>query len=378
MQPTKQHFQQQNFKEIDFPTEIEAIIDRIKAIQPERYAHSRNYAEGSVTKLSPYISRGVISSRKVYTAIESTGIEWEKAKKLIQELAWRDYWQQVWIYKGDGIHEDLKRPQHPVRNYEIPTSVISAQTGITAVDEAIQGLYNSGYMHNHMRMYVASICCNIAQCHWSEPAKWLYAHLLDGDIASNQLNWQWVCGSNANKKYYANQDNINKYWKSNQKNTFLDVDYDRFEGMNIPTDLQLSQKFNMHPPHVTETESELENSKITVVYNYYNLDNDWMTELECQRVLLIEPSIFKQFIISQKCMRFMVELAQNIPNIQIFVGEFSALKKKVGSAKIHFKEHPLNAHYTGIAHPREWISDTKGYYSSFFGFWKKCEKQIRW
>ena len=200
MQPTKQHFQQQNFKEIDFPTEIEAITDRIKAIQPERYARSRNYAEGSVTKLSPYISRGVISTRKVYTAIESTGIAWEKAKKLIQELAWRDYWQHVWIYKGDGIHEDLKRPQHPVRNYEIPSSVISAQTGITAVDEAIQGLYNSGYMHNHMRMYVASICCNIAQCHWSEPAKWLYAHLLDGDIASNQLNWQWVCGSNANKK----------------------------------------------------------------------------------------------------------------------------------------------------------------------------------
>ena len=52
----------------------------------------------------------------------------------------------------------------------------------------------------------------------------MYYHLLDGDWASNALSWQWVAGSNANKKYYANQDNINKYFNSSQKQTFLDVD----------------------------------------------------------------------------------------------------------------------------------------------------------
>jgi deoxyribodipyrimidine photo-lyase len=166
----------------------------------------------------------VISTKQVFTAIKSSGISWEKSEKLIQELAWRDYWQQVWIVKGDEIHKDLKHPQFPVRNYKIPKAIATAQTGINAVDEAIQELYSSGYMHNHMRMYVATLCCNIARCHWRESAKWLYAHLLDGDLASNQLSWQWVSGANASKKYYANQNNINKYWGSNQKNTFLDVD----------------------------------------------------------------------------------------------------------------------------------------------------------
>ena len=118
----------------------------------------------------------------------------------------------VWINKKDQIFSDLKNDQLGIENYKIPKAIVNAQTNISAVDDAIKILYSSGYMHNHMRMYVASICCNIAKCHWSTPSKWLYSHLFDGDLASNSLSWQWVAGTFSNKKYYANQSNINKYF----------------------------------------------------------------------------------------------------------------------------------------------------------------------
>lgn len=116
------------------------------------YAKTRNFGDGAVTKLSPYISRGVISTRQVYEHIMSLGIPWKQSKKLVQELAWRDYWQQVWISKGDDINKDLKHPQIAVSNFQIPLAVVNASTGIHAIDTAIDKLYDSGYMHNHMRM----------------------------------------------------------------------------------------------------------------------------------------------------------------------------------------------------------------------------------
>ena len=201
-----------------FPTNVEAIEQRISDIDPIRYGYSRNFVGGAVTKLSPYVSRGVVSTKVVFDHIRSLDLPSKKVEKLIQELAWRDYWQQVWIAKKDGIDSDLKHQQLRVTNHEVPWAVMNAQTGIDAIDKGIKELKRTGYMHNHMRMYVASLTCNIAQSHWKQSARWMYSHLLDGDWASNALSWQWVAGTNAHKKYYANQQNINKYFHSRQRN----------------------------------------------------------------------------------------------------------------------------------------------------------------
>ncbi|MDG1098675.1 MAG: FAD-binding domain-containing protein, partial [Bacteroidia bacterium] len=219
---------------MNFPTDIASIEDRLNTIDPARYGATRNHKDGAVTYLSPYISRGVISTKQVYLHLKRLDLPWYKIEKLIQELAWRDYWQQVWIEKKEGIKQDLKNPQYPISNHQVPEAIVKAQTGIEAVDEAIEELYKTGYMHNHMRMYVASICCNIAHCHWLVPALWMHSHLLDGDLASNHLSWQWVAGAFSNKKYFANQENINTFFNSSQKNTFLDVEYSAFPDLEIP------------------------------------------------------------------------------------------------------------------------------------------------
>ena len=147
--------------------------------------------------------------------------------------------------------EDVKEDQNYAKLNELDLAkwkkeqaIIEAETGIEAVDQAIIELYQTGYMHNHMRMYVASICCNIANSHWLQPAKWMYSHLLDGDLASNQLSWQWIAGSFSNKKYFANQDNINTYFRSTQKGTFLDVDYDHFNVIKTPQALTETMKLD--------------------------------------------------------------------------------------------------------------------------------------
>ena len=78
-----------------FPVEIDQIIPLLEKINPAKYASTRNYKNGAVSRLSPYISRGFLSTKIIYNHIKSTGVSWDKAEKYIQELAWRDYWQLV-------------------------------------------------------------------------------------------------------------------------------------------------------------------------------------------------------------------------------------------------------------------------------------------
>lgn len=303
-------------------------------------------------------------------------LPWYKVEKLVQELAWRDYWQNVWIDKKEGIKQDLKNTQTPIANNEMPRAVVEANTGIEAVDEAIEQLYATGYMHNHMRMYVASICCNLANSHWLAPAKWMYSHLLDGDLASNHLSWQWVAGAFSNKKYVANQNNINTFFESSQQNTFLDVEYEAFENFETPSVLKDTVPFQGTTTLPESKPLVLDNNKTTLVYNYYNIDPYWYKDEEVQRVFLLEPSFFAEQPVSQNSLDFALALTKNIKGIQVFVGEFQELVALVDSKNIRFKEHPTNHHYQGHEEPRAWLSSVKGYYPSFFAFWKKCKKEL--
>ncbi|MFT6865819.1 MAG: deoxyribodipyrimidine photo-lyase [Cyclobacteriaceae bacterium] len=359
-----------------FTTDYQDILGQMESIDPISYGATRNYSDGTVTKLSPYISRGVISTKQVYQSILARGFNTYHSNKLIQELAWRDYWQQVWICKGDAINQDLKHPQPDVENLEMPQSIVEAKTGIDAVDSALERFYETGYMHNHMRMYVASMACNLGKSHWQVPAKWMYYHLLDADWASNSLSWQWVAGANSNKKYYANQENINTHFYSNQKETFLDVEYEAFPSMQIPEDLKTLTSPALKTALPGKQPMAVDSKKPTCIYNFYNLDPQWKKDLPANRILLLEPAHFAQFPISNHTLQFVLNLSKNIPDTQVFVGSFGELVQTYQLKEIHFKEHPLNHHYQGVEDPRDWMFSVKGYFPSFFAFWKKCKKEI--
>lgn len=362
---------------MSFPMEYQQILGRIEAIDPVKYGRTRNFENGAVSRLSPYISRGVISTKQVIENVLTRGYAFSYMEKFIQELAWRDYWQQIWIAKGKEIDQDLRHPQPDVVNQQIAISITEARTGVEAIDSGINELYETGYMHNHMRMYVAAVACNMIKSHWREPARWMYYHLLDADWASNALSWQWVAGSNSNKKYVANQENINKYFNSNQKGTFLDVPYSAFGSMDVPKVLKETEQLELKTPLPESDDVKIDESKPTLIYNYYNLDPKWHEGESVNRILLLEPSVFEQYPISKKSLNFSLSLSKNIEGIQVFVGEFSELKQKTGVSSIFYKEHPLNTNYEGTEEPRDWMFSVAGYHRSFFAFWKKCRKEMK-
>lgn len=358
-----------------FDTNYASIIDKIDKIDPIQYAKTRNYVDGDVSYLSPYISRGVISTQQVLERVLAKGYKLDQIESFVKELCWRDYFQRVQQVRD--VNECIKQAQQNVAHHQIPSAIIAANTGIEGIDQSIKTLYQSGYMHNHCRMYTASVVCNMAQSYWLQAARWMYYYLLDGDWASNACSWQWVAASNSNKKYYANQENINKYTRTQQSNTFLDLPYEAFEQLPIP-DVLL-------PTELPELKTELpQNVPITInvalptfIYNYYNLDPQWHAEEAGNRILLLEPQFFEQYPSSKNGVDFMLGLANNIPDIQIFVGSFDELRQQFELSKIFYKEHPFNTDYVGQEDPRDWITENvTGYFPSFFAYWKKVEKQL--
>lgn len=365
-----------------FPVDKAAIQERINGIRPAQYAKTRNFLRGAVTLLSPYISRGVVQLPELKDMIlQQYG--YRASEKLISELAWREFFQRVWQAKDDAILQDLRNEQSPITTHQIPAAIINANTGINGIDQSIQALYDSGYMHNHARMYTAMLTTNIAQAHWLLPAKWMYFHLLDGDIASNHLSWQWVAGSYSSKKYYANQENINKHTGQTQRHSFLDVDYSEFADMPVPEILRTTSTPTLSTPLPTTVVPTIEVDLPTLVYNTYNLDPNWHADKAANRILLLEPDHFIQYPISEKVLNWIIALAHaQVPGIQVFSGNFqdlmALLPEQYPAQQVYYKELPTTRHYKGVEESRSWMfPQVQGYFNSFFAYWKKCERFLR-
>lgn len=354
-----------------------ALARRLAEIDPRAYARSRNHLDGAVTRLSPFISRGVLSTRAVFEHLRDGGWAWSDCEKLVQELAWRDFFQRVWQARGDGIDADLRRPQPGVRHHRLPTALPRASTGVEAIDRGIGDLVDGGYLHNHLRMYTAAVACNIGGAHWREPARWMYYHLHDGDWASNALSWQWVAGAFSAKKYFANQENINRYTGSRQRGTFLDADYEALEGLSPPACLDTTEPFDAVTPLPATPAPILDPHGPVFVYSYYNLDPHWHAGEEGTRVLLLEPRVFARYPVSASCLQWAQELGGDIPGLQVMVASFEELAALAGGRTV-FKEHPLAAHWAGRVEPRDWlVPEVDGYFPSFFAYWKKVGPRLR-
>lgn len=370
-------FTNTSFMQTSFPTDYKSIIERLENINAIKYASSRNFIDGAVTYLSSYISRGVISLPQVMAQVLKN-YSFNEAEKIIQELAWRQYWQRAWQHLGDAIFTDIKQPQQDVAHQKMVSAIENAQTGIEIIDQHIERLYATGYMHNHLRMYISSLACNVGKAHWLQPSQWMYYHLLDGDLASNALSWQWGAGSFSSKKYYCNQENINRYTRSEQRGSFLDQSYEAIAAMKIPNTLQAQHNFSAETELPKTGSPVLINGLPILIYNSYNLDPSWHAGESANRILLLEPTHFKHHPVSNRVMEFIIELSKNIAGIQIFCGDFSALQALSGSSKIYFKTHPTALHYQGVEEKYdELFPEVTGYYPSFFAYWKKCAKYLQ-
>ncbi|MGV7210039.1 FAD-binding domain-containing protein [Oxalobacteraceae bacterium A2-2] len=133
--------------------------------------------------------------------------------QFIYELGRREYFRHVWARRGDQILQSLHAGPMPDTAYEgeVPADIREGRSGVPVIDQAMRTLYATGYLHNHARMWLASYLVHIRHVHWRAGADWMIAHLLDGDLASNHLSWQWVAGTGSGKPYVFNADNVAKY-----------------------------------------------------------------------------------------------------------------------------------------------------------------------
>jgi deoxyribodipyrimidine photo-lyase len=168
-----------------------------------------------VTKLGPFIRHGVLSLAEVRDVVLSKVDHRSEASKLIDELGWREYWQRLYVRLGDGIWEDREPYKTGVdrEDYadELPTDIPEARTGNVCMDEFSRELHQTGYLHNHARMWVASYVVHWRRTKWQAGAQWFLTHLLDGDPASNNLSWQWVASTSSHKPYFFNRSNLERF-----------------------------------------------------------------------------------------------------------------------------------------------------------------------
>ena len=220
----------------------EAARKRLAAVQPAAYARTRNHLEGAVTRLSPYLTHGLLTLREAVAHLRAEhglGLD----HKLVQELGWRAWWHHAWRHRGEAIFASLHAGPMPEHAYvrELPPDIRQGRTGVPVVDESVRTLYASGYLHNHARMWLASYLVHVRHVHWRAGADWMYAHLLDGDLASNHLSWQWIAGTGSHQPYLFNADNVARYapesWHS--FGTAVDASYEaigaRAAGARLPS-----------------------------------------------------------------------------------------------------------------------------------------------
>ena len=178
-----------------------------------RYANGRNTDHGpgahhAVSRLSPYVRRRlVLESEVVAMALAAHGPQ--DAEKFVQEVIWRGYFKgwleqrpQVWARYRQGLAQDLATLDHDRRLRRDIERAMQGQTGLACFDAWADELTSTGYLHNHARMWFASIWIFTLRLPWRVGADFFYRHLLDGDAASNTLGWRWVAGLHTRGKPY--------------------------------------------------------------------------------------------------------------------------------------------------------------------------------
>lgn len=205
----------------DAPPSRAAGLARLADFVPRAgraYAEGRNTdagpnTPGAVSRLSPYLRHRLITEHEVVTAVLGAH-SLKAAEKFVAEVLWRTYWKG-WLELRPGIWRRYCDERDAARERVEPGVLASAEAGTTGIegfDDWARELVATGYLHNHARMWFASIWIFTLRLPWTLGADFFMRHLIDADAASNTLSWRWVAGlQTPGKTYLATADNIARY-----------------------------------------------------------------------------------------------------------------------------------------------------------------------
>ena len=206
---------------LDFIPTRAAALARLEEFLPHagRYAADRNFVRPghpNISRLSPWVQKRLLLEEEVVAAARERW-SFEAVEKFVQEVYWRTYWKgwleqrpeawSRWVEAVPRLRDALSAEQRSTME-----AAHAGRTGIAGFDDWARELVATGYLHNHARMWFASIWVFTLKLPWELGAAFFYEHLLDGDVASNTLSWRWVAGlQTPGKTYVARADNIAHY-----------------------------------------------------------------------------------------------------------------------------------------------------------------------
>jgi hypothetical protein len=193
------------------------------------YSKLRNFDFGpddrsNISCLSPYITHGVINELEVIDK-SLKKFSFAKNEKFIQEVLWRVYWKG-WLELRPNVWSDylveLNNLRNEFKSNQNYLNAIEGKTNIECFNQWVKELKENNYLHNHTRMWFASIWIFTLELPWQLGAEFFMQHLYDGDAASNTLGWRWVAGIQTQGKHYlASEWNIRKFTNNRFQNIQL-------------------------------------------------------------------------------------------------------------------------------------------------------------
>ena len=217
---------------MNFGTSRASAIDKLNEFVDQNlfeYSRLRNFDYGpnnrsNISCLSPYITHGVISELEIIKK-SLNKFSFVKNEKFIQEVLWRTYWKG-WLELRPNVWTDylneLKKTREEFKDNSDYKNALEGKTNIDCFNEWVIELKENNYLHNHARMWFASIWIFTLGLPWQLGAEFFMKHLYDGDAAANTLGWKWVAGiQTQGKNYLASEWNIKKFTNNRFSNIKL-------------------------------------------------------------------------------------------------------------------------------------------------------------
>ena len=274
------------------------------------YSKLRNFDFGpkkrsNISCLSPYITHGIINEQEVIQKALSK-FSFSKNEKFIQEVLWRTYWKG-WLELRPNVWTDylieLNQIKNELKDNKDYIAAIEGKTKVNCFNEWVKELKENNYLHNHTRMWFASIWIFTLELPWQLGAEFFMQHLYDGDAASNTLGWRWVAGVQTQGKHYlASEWNIKKFTNNRFQNIKLNE--------NAPP--KMSEKSYQIIKQDFNNPQKIENKNLLIFENNLSFEITDFKENNFKKIYLVSNKNENRAIkLSEKLVKFKSHLIED-------------------------------------------------------------------
>jgi deoxyribodipyrimidine photo-lyase len=273
------------------------------------YTKLRNFDFGTqnrknISCLSPYVSHGIISEIEIINKVLKKHL-FNKSEKFIQEVLWRIYWKG-WLELRPDVWNDylisLKTQRKKYKNNKNYFNAVEGNTKIQCFNDWVKELKETNYLHNHTRMWFASIWIFTLDLPWELGAEFFLKHLYDGDSASNTLGWRWVAGiQTPGKHYLASEWNIKKFTNN------------RYEKIKLNENAKPKISDKIYPISKGNfLNSKITDGKILLIFdNNLSFETSDFKDKKFNKILIVDSNESRKIALSDRVIKFKESLLQD-------------------------------------------------------------------